>query len=43
MAAEIPLDGQRPAKYVFSRHVEDAMSRLGGGTNELSQRPSRAD
>jgi hopanoid biosynthesis associated radical SAM protein HpnH len=43
MAAEIPLDGHRPAKYVFSRHVEDAMSRLGGGTNELSQRPSRAD
>jgi len=43
MAAEIPLDRQRPAKYVFSRHVEDAMSRLGGGTNELSQRLSRAD
>ena len=43
MAAEIPLDRQRPAKYVFSRHVEEAMSRLGGGTNELSQRPSRAD
>src|SRR6266566_5451015 len=36
MAAEIPLDGQRPAKYVFSRHVEHAMSRLGGGTNESS-------
>jgi hopanoid biosynthesis associated radical SAM protein HpnH len=30
MAAEIPLDRQRPAKYVFSRHVEDAMARLGG-------------
>jgi len=43
MAAEIPLDRQRPAKYVFSRHVEDAMSRLGGGTNESSQRLSRAD
>jgi hopanoid biosynthesis associated radical SAM protein HpnH len=43
MAAEIPLDRQRPAKYVFSRHVEDAMSRLNGGTNELSQRLSRAD
>jgi hypothetical protein len=22
MAAEIPLEGQRPAEYVFSRHVE---------------------
>ena len=25
MAPEIPLEGQRPAEYVFSRHVEDAM------------------
>jgi hopanoid biosynthesis associated radical SAM protein HpnH len=43
MAAEIPLDRQRPAKYVFSRHVQDAMTRLGGSTNESSQRLSRAD
>jgi hopanoid biosynthesis associated radical SAM protein HpnH len=28
MVAEIPLDHQRPAEYVFSRHVEDAMDRL---------------
>jgi hopanoid biosynthesis associated radical SAM protein HpnH len=28
MAPEIPLDRQRPAKYVFSRHVEEAMARL---------------
>ena len=27
MAPEIPLEGQRPADYVFSRHVEDAMRR----------------
>ncbi len=27
-AAEIPLDRQRPAEYVFSRHVEQAMERL---------------
>jgi len=27
-AEEIPLDRQRPAEYVFSRHVEDAMDRL---------------
>jgi hopanoid biosynthesis associated radical SAM protein HpnH len=43
LAAEIPLDRQRPAKYVFSRHVEDAMSRLGGGANEPAQRLRRAD
>jgi hypothetical protein len=29
MAPEIPLDRQRPAEYMFSRHVEDAMARLG--------------
>jgi hopanoid biosynthesis associated radical SAM protein HpnH len=30
MAAEIPLDGQRPAQYVFSRHVQQALAKLGG-------------
>ncbi len=28
MAPEIPLDQQRPADYVFSRHVEDVMEQL---------------
>jgi hopanoid biosynthesis associated radical SAM protein HpnH len=28
MAPEIPLERQRPAEYVFSRHVEEAMARL---------------
>jgi hopanoid biosynthesis associated radical SAM protein HpnH len=28
MAPEIPLSGQRPAEYVFQRHVETAMTRL---------------
>ncbi len=28
MAPEIPLDRQRPAEYVFSRHVEQAMAKL---------------
>jgi hypothetical protein len=28
MAPEIPLDHQRPAEFVFSRHVQDAMDRL---------------
>ncbi len=28
MAADIPLDKQRPAEYVFSRHVEDKMAEI---------------
>jgi hopanoid biosynthesis associated radical SAM protein HpnH len=28
MAADIPLDNQRPAEYVFSRHVETALARI---------------
>jgi hopanoid biosynthesis associated radical SAM protein HpnH len=28
MAPEIPLDHQRPAQYVFSRHVQEVMERL---------------
>jgi hopanoid biosynthesis associated radical SAM protein HpnH len=28
MAPDIPLDHQRPAEFVFSRHVQDAMDRL---------------
>jgi hopanoid biosynthesis associated radical SAM protein HpnH len=31
MAPEIPLDKQRPAEYVFSRHVEQAVARLHAG------------
>jgi hypothetical protein len=30
MAPEIPLDRQRPAEYVFSRHVEEAVAQLEG-------------
>jgi hopanoid biosynthesis associated radical SAM protein HpnH len=30
MAPEITLDRQRPAEYVFSRHIEAAMAKLGG-------------
>jgi hopanoid biosynthesis associated radical SAM protein HpnH len=41
MAPEIPLNGQRPAEYVFSRHVEEAMTRLGDG-NQPTQRLRRA-
>jgi hypothetical protein len=28
MAPEIPLEAQRPAEYVFSRHVEEAVAEL---------------
>ena len=28
MAADIPLDGQRPAEFMFSRHVEQAMEKI---------------
>jgi hopanoid biosynthesis associated radical SAM protein HpnH len=28
MAPEIPLDGQRPAEYVFSRHVEQKLAEI---------------
>jgi hypothetical protein len=29
MAPEIPLDRQRPAEYVLSKHVDEALARLG--------------
>ena len=28
MAPEIPLDGQRPAEYVFSKHVEQKLAEI---------------
>jgi hopanoid biosynthesis associated radical SAM protein HpnH len=40
MAPEIPLEGQRPAEYVFSRHVEQAMARIaakGEGVQEAAE------
>lgn len=40
MAPEIPLEGQRPAEYVFSRHVEQAMARIearGEGVAEAAE------
>jgi len=42
MAPEIALHRQRPARYVFSGHVEEAMARL-GGSNKRTQSPSGAD
>jgi len=42
MAPEISLHQQRPARYVFSGHVEEAMVRLEGGDKRV-QSPSGAD
>jgi hopanoid biosynthesis associated radical SAM protein HpnH len=42
MAPEISLDRQRPARYVFSGHVEEAMARL-DGSDKRAQSPSGAD
>ena len=42
MAPEISLHRQRPAAYVFSGHVEQAMARLNGG-DKRAQSPSGAD
>jgi hypothetical protein len=40
MAPDIPLDKQRPAEYVFSRHVQDTLSHI---HEEKKQRAERAD
>jgi hopanoid biosynthesis associated radical SAM protein HpnH len=42
MAPEIDLSGQRPAEYVFSRHVEQAMARL-GTAEKLAESARRTD
>src|SRR5215472_12259075 len=41
MAPEIRLDRQRPAEYVFSRHVEEAMTRL-SHSDRSKREPQRA-
>jgi len=41
MAPEIPLDRQRPAEYVFSRHVEEAIARL-NHSDRGKREPQRA-
>jgi len=42
MAPDIPLDKQRPAEYVFGRHVEQAMARLRHG-KDAAQLSDAAD
>jgi hopanoid biosynthesis associated radical SAM protein HpnH len=43
MVEEIPLDKQRPAEYVFSRHVEDAVARIHAEREAAKNRPSAAE
>ncbi len=43
MAPEIPLDKQRPAEYVFSRHVEAALMRIRAGKKPLDEVADAAD
>jgi hypothetical protein len=37
MASEIPLDGQRPAQYVFSQHVEQKLNEIRSKAKEKPQ------
>jgi hypothetical protein len=43
MAADIPLDRQRPAEYVHARHVEEAMTRLQDGKAPIAAEASAAE
>ena len=43
MVEEIPLDRQRPAQFVFSRHVEEAMARIEAERKAAAARPSAAE
>jgi hopanoid biosynthesis associated radical SAM protein HpnH len=43
MAPEISLEGQRPAEYVFSRHVENAMAKLKHDKPEAKHTADAAD
>jgi hypothetical protein len=43
MAPDIPLDGQRPAEYVFSRHVETALKRIRAGKKPTEEVADAAD
>jgi hopanoid biosynthesis associated radical SAM protein HpnH len=43
MAPEIPLDKQRPAQYVFGRHVENAVKRIRAGKRPTDEVADAAD
>jgi hopanoid biosynthesis associated radical SAM protein HpnH len=40
MAPEISLDRQRPAQFVFSRHVEESMAQLKAGNDRTQSAPA---
>ncbi len=37
MAKDVPLDGQRPADYVFSRHVQNKLAEIKEAENRHQQ------
>ncbi|MGH6980488.1 MAG: adenosyl-hopene transferase HpnH, partial [Stellaceae bacterium] len=43
MAPEISLDKQRPAEFVFSRHVEDTMAQIERDRAAAPTRPTAAE
>jgi hopanoid biosynthesis associated radical SAM protein HpnH len=43
MVPEIALDKQRPAEYVFSRHVEDTMAKIAHDKVAAASRPTAAE
>ncbi len=43
MAPEIPLDKQRPAEFVFSRHVEESMATIAHERAAAPSRPAAAE
>ena len=43
MAPDIPLDKQRPAQYVFSKHVETAMKKIKAGKKPMEDIADAAD
>jgi len=43
MAPEIELENQRPAEYVFSRHVEHKLAEIEQGRHEAERKPDMAE
>ena len=40
MAPDIPLDRQRPAEYVFTRHVEQRLAEIGEAEGSVKHLPA---
>ena len=43
MAPEIPLDKQRPAEYNYSKHVDEALERIGASKLEQAEAEAAAE